>query len=207
MSKLKYRVYNGKSLKKILENTRVYLLILMFIFGLTAGAGVIKSDTGIYDNIISLFENYLNHKSGQGILLNFCNSLSVNILFYLINIFFSFSVIGIPFIISLPMLKGFGLGCFCGFLYSTYRLTGLGYSLLTVYPGAIVSTLVFILACNDSSEYSKNLFLKSIKGKGNYEKDETRVYLTRQLVFSGICAVSSAIDSVSYALFSGFFEI
>ena len=179
----------------------------MFIFGLTAGAGAIKSDTEIYDNIITLFENYLNQKSGQGILLNFCNSLSVNILFSLVNIFFSFSVIGIPFIISLPMLKGFGLGCFCGFIYSTYKLTGLGYSLLTVYPGAIVSTFVFVLACNDGCEYSKNLFMKSIKGKGNYEKDETRVYLTRQLLFWGISAVSSAIDSVSYALFSGFFKI
>jgi hypothetical protein len=138
---------------------------------------------------------------------NFCNSLTVNALFFLINLLFAFSLIGIPFIITLPMLKGFGLGCFCGYLYSTFRLTGLGYGILMVYPGAIVSAIVFILACNDSCEYSRNAFRKSIKGKGEFEKDETRVYLTRQLVFSGICAASSAIDSVSYALFSGFFEI
>ncbi len=207
MGKLKYKVYNGKSLKKALENSRIYLLIIMFIFGLTAGAGALKSDSEITDKIILLFENYIYQKSGQGGLENFFNSLSVNALFFLMNLLFAFSLIGIPFLISLSMLKGFGLGCFCGYLYSAFRLTGLGYSILMVYPGAIVSSFAFILACNDSCEYSKNAFLKSVKGKGQYEKDETRVYLTRQLVFSGICAASSAIDSVSYALFSGFFEI
>ena len=207
MSRLKYKVYNGKSLKKVFENSRLYLLIVMFVFGLTAGASVIKSESEITDKIILLFENYISQKSGQGMLENFCNSLTVNALFFLINLLFAFSLIGIPFIITLPMLKGFGLGCFCGYLYSTFRLTGLGYGILMVYPGAIVSAMAFILACNDSCEYSRNAFLKSIKGKGQYEKDETRVYLTRQLVFSGICAASSAIDALTDALFSGFFKI
>ncbi len=207
MSKLKYKVYNGKSLKKLLENSRIYLIIILFIFGLTAGASVLKSESEITEKIAVLFENYIYQKTGQGMPENFFNSLACNAVFFILNLFFAFSLIGTPFIIALPMLKGFGLGCFCGYLYSSFALTGLGYGLLTVYPGAVVSVLSFILACNDSCEYSKNAFLKSIKAKGQYEKDETRVFLTRQLVFSGICAVSSAIDSVTYSLFSGLFEI
>jgi uncharacterized membrane protein SpoIIM required for sporulation len=144
----------------------------MFIFGLTAGASALKSESDITDKIILLFENYISQKSGQGMLENFCNSLTVNALFFSINFLFAFSLIGIPFIITLPMLKGFGLGCFCGYLYSTFRLTGLGYGILMVYPGAIVSAIVFILACNDSCEYSRNAFRKSIKGKGEFEKDD-----------------------------------
>ena len=207
MSKLKFKVYNGKSLKIFFENSRIYLLISMFIFGLVSGARVHNSESEITNKIINLFDNYIFQKSGQGMLTDFCDSLSINALFFIMNLFFAFSLIGIPFIIVLPMLKGFGLGCFCGYLYLTYRLTGLGYSILTVYPGAIVSSLAFILACNDSCNYSRNAFQKSLKGKGEFEKDETRVYLTRQLVFLGICAVSSAIDAIADALFSGFFEI
>ena len=207
MSKLKFKVYNGKSLKLFFENSRLYLLILMFIFGLTSGARVLNSESEITDRIINLFDNYIFQKSGQGMLTDFCNSLSINALFFILNLFFAFSLIGIPFIVALPMLKGFGLGCFCGFLYSTYRLTGLGYTILMIYPGAIVSSLAFILACNDSCDYSRNAFQKSLKAKGQFEKDETRVYLTRQLVFLGLSAASSAIDAIADALFSGFFKI
>ena len=206
MSKSKYKVYNGKSLKFIFENSRIYLMTLMFIFGLIAGASSLDSDSEITDKISIIIDSFIIQKSGQGMLTDFFNSIAVNAIFFLSNLFLAFSLIGSPIIIALPMFKGFGLGCFCGYLYVTYRLTGLGYSLLMVCPGAIVSALAFILACNDSCEYSKNAYLKAIKGKGQYEKDETRVYLTRQLVFSGVCAVSSAIDSVFDELFSSFFK-
>lgn len=207
MSKSKYKVYNGKSLKVIFENSRIYLMTLLFIIGLIAGASSLNSDSEITDKISIILDSFLIQKSGQGMLTAFFNSLAVNALFFLSNLFLAFSLIGSPIIITLPMFKGFGLGCFCGYLYVTYRMTGLGYSLLMVCPGAIVSALAFILACNYSCEYSKNAYLKAIKGKGQYEKDETRVYLTRQLVFSGICAISSAVDSVFGELFSRFFKI
>ena len=64
MGKLKYRVYNGKSFKKALENSRIYLLVLLFIFGLTVGAAVLKTESEITGKIITIFENYLYQKSG-----------------------------------------------------------------------------------------------------------------------------------------------
>lgn len=182
-------------------------MALMFVLGLIAGASSFSSDSEITDKISILIDTYINQKAGQGILTNFLNSFSVNAVFFILNLFFAFSLIGNPFIISLPMVKGLGLGCICGYLYISYRLSGLGYSLLMICPGAIVSVFALIMACNDSCEYSRNAYMKAIKSKGQYEKDETRVYLTRQLVFSGICTVSCAIDSVSNELFSRFFKI
>lgn len=207
MSKSKYRIYNGKSIKNILKYSVISILLIMFIAGLIIGSTTLINNSELAENISVLTDSYLSVKAGQGILTNFCNSLSISIIFNAVNIFFSFSVIGYPFIIILPLLKGLGLGAVCGYLYSTYKMAGLGYSLLMLYPGAIVSTLALILACNDSCEYSKNLYNKSIKNRGQYEKDETRVYLTRQLVFASICAASSLIESLTTQLFSRFFEI
>jgi uncharacterized membrane protein SpoIIM required for sporulation len=207
MSKSKYKIYNGKSLKTLFNNSKIYLMTLVFILGLIAGASTLNSESEITDKISIIIDSYIYQKTGQGMLNNFFNSLAVNAIFFISNLFFAFSLIGTPFIITLPMFKGFGAGCLCGYLYVTYRLTGLIYSVLMICPGAIISAFAFIMACNDSCEYSKNAYLKAIKSKGQYEKEETRVYLTRQLVFSGICIVSSAIDSIAEELFSKFFQI
>ena len=116
-------------------------------------------------------------------------------------------MIGYPFLVWLPCIKGIGLGAFAGYLYSAYKLSGLGYWILTVFPGAIVSSVALIIACNDSCDYSKNAFMKSLRGRGQFEKDETKIFLVRQLILIGICVISSFIDSVFTFAFSGFFEI
>ena len=46
MSKLKYGVYNGRTIKRILENSRLYFLTSFFIIGIIIGAVSIKSDSG-----------------------------------------------------------------------------------------------------------------------------------------------------------------
>ncbi len=206
-SKYNYKVYNGKALKKLLENSRIYFLSAFFIIGIIIGASAIKGNSDIISKIAELIESYTSVKSGQGIAENFCNSLAVSGAFIAINTFLGFSLIGYPFIILLPLFRGLGLGAVSGYFYSVYRLIGLGYSVLIIYPAAIVSTVAVILACNDSCEYSKNAFAKSINGKGQFEKEETKIYLIRQAIFFGVCAASALIDALTTSAFSRFFEI
>ena len=99
------------------------------------------------------------------------------------------------------------MGAVCGYLYSAYKFTGLGYSLLMIYPGAIISTLSLLLICNDCCEYSKNAYLKAVSGRGQFEKDETKIFLTRQLVFTLIGAIGALIDAVCAELFVGIFKL
>lgn len=206
-SKYNYKVYNGKAIKKMIENSRIYFLSAVFAIGIIIGATTIKSDSAIISKIAELIDSYTIMKSGQGVIENFCNSLSISSIFIAANIFLGFSLIGYPLVIWLPFFRGMGIGTISGYLYSIYKLTGLGYSVLIIYPGAIVSTLAFILACNDSCEYSKNAFAKSIRGRGQFEKEETKVYLIRQGIFFAICAASAMIDTLTSTAFSRFFEI
>lgn len=207
MSKSKYKVYNGKGIKKFLKNSRIYMLTVLFAVGIIIGAVSIHSDSEIIESLRTVIDSYTLLKSGQGIKENFFNSLAVNSIFFAGNLFLSFSLIGYPFIMWLPFMRGLGIGTVCGYLYSVYRLSGLGYSLLVIYPGAIVSTFAFSLACNESCEYSKNAYSKAVLGRGQFEKNETQVFLIRQAMFFGVSAVSAIIDAMLSACFSGFFEI
>lgn len=206
-SKYSYRVYNGKIIRKMFENSRIYFMAIFFASGIIIGAATLSNASEFQREILGLIDSYTVLKSEQSILSNFCNSLAVGTAFIALNIFLAFSLIGYPFIMLLPFFRGMGMGIVCGFLYSAYKLTGLGYSILVIYPGAIVSTAAFLLACNDSCEYSKNAYLKAIQGRGQFEKNETKVYLIRQLIFSGVCAASAFIDALFSKIFSGFFEI
>ncbi len=206
-SKYNYKVYNGKAIKKLLENSRIYLLSALFAIGIVIGAISINNESVIIEKLTSLIDSYSILKAEQGIAANFCNSLTVSAAFFAANLFLGFSLIGYPFLMWLPLLKGMGIGSVCGYLYSAYKLSGLGYSLAVIYPGAIVSTFAFILACSDSCEYSKNAYSKAVQGRGQFEKDETKIYLIRQIIFLGICGVSAVIDALFSAGFSRFFEI
>ncbi|MDD7194784.1 MAG: stage II sporulation protein M [Clostridiaceae bacterium] len=206
-SKYNYRVYNGKVIKKALENSRIYFLTSFFSIGIIIGATAINNDFEVTEKLSAVIDSFIVLRSGQGILHNFCNSLTINSLFIASNLFFGFSLIGYPFIMWLPFLRGMGIGMVSGYLYSVYKLTGLGYSVLIIYPGAVVATFSFILACNASCEYSKNAYAKAVRGRGQFEKDETGVFVMKQLVLLGISAVSALIDAMTAAAFSRFFEI
>ncbi len=206
-SKLNYKVYNGKSIKIMFENSRIYILAIIFSAGIFIGALSINSGSVIIDKISNIIDSYTILKAGQGITENFLNSFASNFLFIAVNLFFAFSLIGYPFIFWIPFLKGLGIGSVCGFLYSVYKLIGLGYSLFTVIPGALVSTFALLSACNNSCEYSKNAYLKAVIGKGQFEKGETKIFLIRQLIFMGICAISSFIDAIFSFIFLRFFEL
>ena len=99
MSKLKYGVYNGRTIKRILENSRLYFLTSFFIIGIIIGAVSIKSDSGgVTDSLRQVVESYTKLRAEQGIAANFCNSFAINALFSAAVIFLGFSLIGYPFI-------------------------------------------------------------------------------------------------------------
>lgn len=206
-SKYNYKVYNGKALKKLFENSRIYLFLLLFITGLIVGALSNNSDSEISYKIAETVKSFIASKNNNGFFDIIIISFLSNGLLMLINLFLAFSLIGYPLLIWIPCIKGIGLGAVAGYLYSVYKITGLGYCILTVFPGAIVSTVALIIACNDCCDYSKNAFMKSLRGRGQYEKDETKIFLIRQLIMIGICFVSSFADSVFSIMFSRFFEI
>ena len=203
----KFKVYNGKKIKNFYENSRIWFLLIMFSAGIIIGALNINKDNLIAEELNNVVNIFKEIRTGQGITKIFMSSFAVNGAFLFADLFLAFSLIGYPLILWIPLLKGLGIGAFSGFLYSSFGMIGLGYYLLIIFPGALVSAFALINACNDACEYSKNSYYKSILSKGVFEKDETKIMLIRQLVFIAVTAFSSLTDSLVYIAFSRFFEI
>lgn len=205
-SKLNYKIYNGKSIKKYFENPKLLILTFLFSAGIIIGSISVNKIPAMTEKFSNFFNSYTVFKTGQGIYETFLSSFVSNALFLITSIFLSFSLIGFSLLLWIPFLKGLGMGAVCGYLYSTYKLAGFGYSVLTIIPGATVSIFALVSACNSGYDYSKNAFLKSIFGNGQFEKGETKYFLIRQTVYIIICIVSSLIDAVFSFAFSKIFE-
>lgn len=206
-SEYKYKVYDGKIIKEMLENSRVFILLVLFAAGVTVGALSLRNDNQMIVQIQALVGSFVFRRAGQGAFEIFINSLLINVSFSLIAVFFAFSVIGYPFIMVLPFARGLAVGVVGGYLYSAYRFTGLGYCLLMVYPGAIISVALLLLIFNESCEYSKNVYSKSILGRGQFEKNETRYFIIRILIFTAFSSLGALADTAGATLFSRFFNL
>ncbi len=206
-SEYKYKVYDGKIIKEMLQNSRIFILLLLFAGGIVTGALSLRKDGELISQIQSFISAFTLQRSGQGGLEIFLNSLLINVIFSSISVFFGFSVIGYPLILTLPFARGLAVGVVGGYLYSAYRFTGLGYCALMIYPGAVLSVAMLIMIFNECCEYSKNVYSKSILGRGQFEKNETRYFLLRTLIFTAISATGALADAGGATLFSRFFNI
>lgn len=204
----KYKVYNGRAIKEVFENSRVIILIVIFAIGIIIGAkGINSSEAEHYNKIKDLLGSFALNRAGQGISVNFFDSLTGVGVYSAASLFLAFSLIGYPIILLLPLIRGMGIGAVFGYLYSTYGFTGIGYSLLMIYPGALFSVISLVLICNESCEYSKNAYSKSVLNKGNFEKDETKYFIIRIIIFFAVGAFGSLIDAISIRLFAGVFNL
>ncbi|MCQ2474639.1 MAG: hypothetical protein MJ173_01905 [Clostridia bacterium] len=202
MNKLKYKVYNGNKIKgKFAEIENVVFLVMM-ISGMIVGA----FSAGKSDYLINIAMQYLKFRNVTGFSEVFLKSAAVNFVFIASSAFLGFSLIGSPFIYCIVFIKGMGTGALCGFLYFKYGFAGAGYAALTVFPPLIISFYALIMSCKDSAVYSLNAYEKAIRGRGHFENGETRVYLTRQLIYIIVAFFSSVIDSLFVLLFSRFFS-
>lgn len=202
----KYKVYNGRILKEAIENSRIYILIILFIIGIIIGANSIRNtDSSLINQLRNIVDAYKNMRQVQEFSLNFIYSFVINSAFCACSCFLGFSLIGFPFIMWLPIIRGMSVGAVCGYLYSTHKLSGIGFALLTIYPGLIISTMALIISCNNSCEYSKNAYLKAVHGRGQFERGETRLFLVRQVFCILACLVAALIDSGAAKLLSGLF--
>ena len=103
-SKFNYKVYNGKSFKKIFENSRMLILSLIFLTGIIAGAVILNKDNEVTEKITDYFNNGILLKSGQGMTEIFVNSVISTIVSISIPLSFIFlmkeTIVGILIFLS-----------------------------------------------------------------------------------------------------------
>lgn len=190
----------------IVENRRNLIMLALFAFGMLLGATIIKDSTSaVTVKLAELFDRYRELRNQQSIFSNFCGSMLTSLIFMAVTFIFGLCSIGVPLISIVPVIRGLGLGMISGHLYSEYALNGLGYSLLVLYPGSLISIIALLMCCNESILMSQDMFLVMMN-KPAKNSSAIKMYCARYLVILIIAAIGAATDAICLLAFERFFE-
>lgn len=198
-----------KTMEGISSNWRLLLLLFLFTAGMVAGASYLRSgqetENSYAPKILELLENYRTARATQSMLATFSNSMLSSALLLLLSYTCGLCAIGMPVICSIPIVKGIGTGLISGYFYSQFTLKGLGYSLLLVCPGALLSTFGILLCCNESLLQTKTMYAIAAKGDIPNDYSGIRPFSLRFFILLLICAGGATLDAVLNRAFVGFF--
>ena len=183
------------------------LTLALFAFGMIVGAGLLKSGSSDFiRDFTSVFDLYTEARNSQKIYTVFFHSIAVNTLFLVSAFGFGLSCIGLPVTVLLPVVKGLGMGIVSGYLFSHFAMSGIGYYLLTIFPGAVLTNSALLLACNASSLMSIDI-LATVTSRKPADIGLVKNYLKKYLILLIVTLTGSLIDAVLTRSFSYLFSV
>lgn len=198
---------NSFSPEKEREIKGMIIFLALFASGMIVGAGVLRGGaSGSLENFIKIFDTYTSSRSEQKIYVTFLNSLAVNLLFLALSFAAGLSCVGLPVATVLPIIKGLGSGLTAGYLFSQFAMSGIGYYLLTIFPGSVIGSSSLLLACNCSSFMSADI-LAAVLGKKQTDISYIQNYVKKYLILTAFAAAGSAADSVLTKAFAYLFTL
>ncbi|MBQ3331122.1 MAG: stage II sporulation protein M [Ruminococcus sp.] len=181
----------------------------MFLLGLVIGA---VSGRGFSNNTFEkldlLFVTNIDARMEMNI-FNIFISCFVSYFLFIFCIFLSgFSVWGFLTIPILSALKGFTVGLSSAFVFSQYRLSGIGFYILVVLPGAVL----FLFALIRYATYGFRMSFRFLKLSmfGFEHEPELRMHIktfVKKTIFAllSVCACA-AVDMLLWVLFANRFH-
>jgi hypothetical protein len=201
-----YVFYNIKILFR--EEWKLVTLIALFLSGMIIGSSAVNSiNNEVNSRFVTLFSDYITMRSTQSIFDTFTNSLFVNLIYLGISFTAGLCAIGLPLIALSPFAKGVGIGMIAGYLYSSYAMTGAGFCLLIIFPGAIVATAALLFGCNESFVMSHELF-NIVQGRApNNYGNLIKKYSARYGILLILSVAASVIETLLTVTFVGKFNL
>ncbi len=187
------RQYSRESIRSIRENWQPLLLTALFVCGLFCGCFMLKSN--VY-RAADAAESAVGMLTDTHWPVRF-KLMVLEVMIGLILAFScGFSAIGLPLILSLPCAKGMVYGVVAAQLYTVYRIKGVVFSLLVLFPFLAAEVAFLILCLRDSLHMSALLFSAFKSGGGAGERGEVKAYCVRFLVFSVVCVLIILLQSL-----------
>ncbi len=182
------------------------LLLTSFTVGMIFGAVCAgNADTQLISRLDFLFTSDFHARCNQTALYSFIASLTANFIFFTANILFGLSLWGM---VSVPLLigfKGFGISLTGGYLYKYYGFGGVGFFLLVILSGSVISTLALISQGKNTLQFSRTLLAK-VKGTPSPTSQSMYAYIISNSFILIALSISSMIDAVLNTLFAGIFN-
>jgi hypothetical protein len=110
--------------------------------------------------------------------------------------------LGVPVVIG---FKGFGMGITGGYLYSCYSFSGVGFFLLIMLLGCIISTIALVFQGRLAMEFANNLFAM-VRGAAYNQENTFYKYIVNNSFILIALSASAMADAVLNFLFAGIFN-
>ena len=182
------------------------LLTVAFILGMLSGAVCVgNADTSLITDMDFLFISDFQARCHQTVLYGFAASLTANFIFFVCNLLFGLSlwgIVGVPFLIG---VKGFGISLTGGYLYRYYGMSGIGFFLLVMLTGYVISALALICQGKYAIRLSKAIFAK-IRGTTSHSSQSVYSYIISNSFILIALSVGSMTDALCNTLFAGIFN-
>ena len=189
------------------RNWQKLALVGLFGLGLFLGArSVAGASAGWQLRLMELLRTQRLSRAQNSLLSNAIGYFGGDLLFLAASYLLGLCAGGLPFLLLLPVLRGLGIGVTSGWLYMTYGPTGVGYSLLVLYPATVISVLIMLAGCKESMLMSSDMLLM-LNGKLERAESSLRLYTTRYFVLVLTSVLAAALDAACFSVFSGVFEL
>ncbi|MBU3126559.1 stage II sporulation protein M [Clostridium tagluense] len=173
--------------KHIQENFWLYIISILCVFtGIILGIYSVKYMGEIeQNNLVNYLMNFIDPSNTSGISykLIFFQSLKNNLPVIIFLWFLGLTIVGIPIIIIIDLLKGFTVGFTFSFMISGLGKSGIGIAVLGVLPQNLIYIPCIIFASVVSMEFSIMLL------KDKFNKQWTSSISSRIIYYSVIFIV------------------
>lgn len=191
---LKYSSEKRKKLIFLTSYLSVFVLIGILMFLLHKD----KTHT-IFNECFREYIQFIKEKSKPEV---FAGLLTGNLFYFILVLFFTFNLLGKPFIYIISGLKISGLSAIVAYLYYSYQIKGIEYTLLVLLPGKLLLIFAIILMINLTSSHIDEFIKRNCENK-----TDIGINLIKLLFIFLIIMISTAVDTLTAVTFSELFQL
>ena len=192
----------------IRENWLILLFGFLFIFGVWIGTSFIGSFQGeTLDQLLILLNGFVSRREGQEMRQTFLSTFFSSFWPAALLFFCGFCAISQPLIALVPFFKGLGFGLSASTMLGIYGSSAMGYLIVLLLPGTILSTLVLLFCCKESLGLSCMFFQVINPLQMPSEGTSVGDYCVKYIIFTACLAGTSALESLLFQMFSSYFAL
>ncbi len=173
------------------EKYKVFLLVIS-VLSILLGCLIFK-----YNKEFSTvnFDDYFTTLKNGNFIEIFLNLIRFDISFFLLVFFIGTSFIGKLFIFIPPMLKSLIIGYISSFMYCEYKINGIMFCLIVLYPFFAITTSTLVFAANESA-FMSNYVRNVITNKNTADDTSIKLYFMRYLILIGINIICALVNTL-----------
>jgi len=189
------------------QNWQKLAVLGLYGIGLFLGAKTAaNASSGWQEQLLGMLRAQRINRGSQSLFANAMGYFGTDVLFLLAAFLLGLCAAGLPLLLMLPVLRGLGMGVLSGWLYLSQGFAGIGYSVLILYPSAVISALIMLSCCKESMLMSGDM-LMMISGKLEHTENTPGQYVSRYLGLLLLSVFAALADALCYAMFAGVFDI